>query len=397
MEGRERRSSSRRTATPVKMRLPALCNVRARETHVDGWLPVTPDRYLAHLRGTLDQIRADGFYKIGTRHPHAASAGASCSREAPRSSTSAPTTTSGLADDPRARRRGAGRPRPLWLRHGVGALHLRHAERAPGARGRARRVPRHRRRDPLLELLRRERRIVRDAARRKRTPSSATSSTTRASSTASGSAKRAATGTATTTWRISPRDLAGGGSRRRALQADRDRRRVLDGRHHRRPRVDLRPRRRARRARDGRRLARRRFRRRSTVAARRSSAASKAASTSSPERSARRWAARRAATRRGAAEIVELLRQRSRPYLFSNSLAPCIAAASLEVLKLLASDEGATLRRRVQANGERFRRAMTAQGFDLVPGQHPIIPVMLGRRGAGARAWPRRCSPKAST
>jgi glycine C-acetyltransferase len=80
----------------------------------------------------------------------------------------------------------------------------------------------------------------------------------------------------------------------------------------------------------------------------------------------------------GRAQIVELLRQRSRPYLFSNSLAPCIAATSLEVLKLLASDEGAELRRRVQANGERFRRGMTAQGFDLVPGRHPIIPVMLG-------------------
>jgi len=80
----------------------------------------------------------------------------------------------------------------------------------------------------------------------------------------------------------------------------------------------------------------------------------------------------------GRAPIVELLRQRSRPYLFSNSLAPCIAATSLEVLKLLASAEGADLRRRVQANGERFRRGMTAQGFDLVPGRHPIIPVMLG-------------------
>ena len=80
----------------------------------------------------------------------------------------------------------------------------------------------------------------------------------------------------------------------------------------------------------------------------------------------------------GRSEIIELLRQRSRPYLFSNSLAPCIAAASLEVLKLLQSEEGASLRRRVQANGERFRREMTALGFDLVPGEHPIIPVMLG-------------------
>jgi glycine C-acetyltransferase len=80
----------------------------------------------------------------------------------------------------------------------------------------------------------------------------------------------------------------------------------------------------------------------------------------------------------GRREIIELLRQRSRPYLFSNTLAPCIAAASLEVLELLRSDEGASLRRRVRENGERFRAAMSALGFDLVPGQHPIIPVMLG-------------------
>ncbi len=77
-------------------------------------------------------------------------------------------------------------------------------------------------------------------------------------------------------------------------------------------------------------------------------------------------------------EIVELLRQRSRPYLFSNSLAPSICAATLKVLDLLASDEGATLRARVRENGEHFRREMTALGFTLVPGQHPIIPVMLG-------------------
>ncbi|WP_454724845.1 MULTISPECIES: glycine C-acetyltransferase [Cupriavidus] len=77
-------------------------------------------------------------------------------------------------------------------------------------------------------------------------------------------------------------------------------------------------------------------------------------------------------------EIVDLLRQRSRPYLFSNSLAPSIAAATLEVLALLASEEGAALRRRVRENGEHFRREMSALGFTLVPGQHPIIPVMLG-------------------
>jgi glycine C-acetyltransferase len=77
-------------------------------------------------------------------------------------------------------------------------------------------------------------------------------------------------------------------------------------------------------------------------------------------------------------EVVDLLRQRSRPYLFSNTLTPSIAAASLAVLELIASDEGAQLRRRVRENGAQFRRDMSALGFTLVPGEHPIIPVMLG-------------------
>jgi glycine C-acetyltransferase len=84
-------------------------------------------------------------------------------------------------------------------------------------------------------------------------------------------------------------------------------------------------------------------------------------------------------------EIVELLRQRSRPYLFSNTLTPSIAAASLKVLELLASDEGAQLRARVRANGARFRSAMSAAGFTLVPGEHPIIPVMFGDAQVASR------------
>jgi glycine C-acetyltransferase len=87
----------------------------------------------------------------------------------------------------------------------------------------------------------------------------------------------------------------------------------------------------------------------------------------------------------GRREIVELLRQRSRPYLFSNSLAPAIAGASLEVLRLLGSAEGADLRRRVRTNGEHFRREMASLGFDLVPGGHPIIPVMLGEAALATR------------
>lgn len=80
----------------------------------------------------------------------------------------------------------------------------------------------------------------------------------------------------------------------------------------------------------------------------------------------------------GRREIVELLRQRSRPYLFSNTLAPAIVVASLKVLELLSSEEGAQLRKRLRENGEYFRQAMLAQGFILAGQDHPIIPVMLG-------------------
>lgn len=76
-------------------------------------------------------------------------------------------------------------------------------------------------------------------------------------------------------------------------------------------------------------------------------------------------------------EIVTWLRNKSRPYLFSNSVAPVIVAASLKVLDLLKT-EGANLRNQLQENSQYFRRHMSELGFNLVPGQHPIIPVMLG-------------------
>ncbi len=75
-------------------------------------------------------------------------------------------------------------------------------------------------------------------------------------------------------------------------------------------------------------------------------------------------------------EIVELLKQRARPYLFSNSVAPPIVAASLTVLDVL--ETSADLRERVHAAAARFRAGMTAAGFDLLPGSHPIVPVMFG-------------------
>jgi len=78
----------------------------------------------------------------------------------------------------------------------------------------------------------------------------------------------------------------------------------------------------------------------------------------------------------GRREIVQLLRQRSRPYLFSNSVAPPIVGASLAVLDLL--ERSADARTRLADNAARFRSGMTELGFDLLPGSHPIIPVMYG-------------------
>jgi len=78
----------------------------------------------------------------------------------------------------------------------------------------------------------------------------------------------------------------------------------------------------------------------------------------------------------GRRAIIEILRQRSRPYLFSNTLAPAIAAASLTAIELATAS--GDLRARLWENTRFFRAAMTEAGFDIVPGEHPIVPVMLG-------------------
>jgi glycine C-acetyltransferase len=93
----------------------------------------------------------------------------------------------------------------------------------------------------------------------------------------------------------------------------------------------------------------------------------------------------------GRREIVELLRQQARPYLFSNSIAPPIAAAGLKAIELV---EGSPeLRERLWANTARFRGAMTDAGFDIVEGTHPIVPVMMGDAAVAAafaeRLWAR--------
>jgi glycine C-acetyltransferase len=78
----------------------------------------------------------------------------------------------------------------------------------------------------------------------------------------------------------------------------------------------------------------------------------------------------------GRKEIIEFLRQRSRPYLFSNTVAPVIVAASIKGLEILMAS--GDLRDKLRQNTRRFREKMTACGFDLLPGEHPIIPIMLG-------------------
>jgi glycine C-acetyltransferase len=78
----------------------------------------------------------------------------------------------------------------------------------------------------------------------------------------------------------------------------------------------------------------------------------------------------------GRGELIELLRQRSRPYLFSNAIPPMIAAAGIKALELIR--EGRDLRRRLDDNAVFFRKTLEAQGFRVRPGQHPIMPVMLG-------------------
>jgi glycine C-acetyltransferase len=78
----------------------------------------------------------------------------------------------------------------------------------------------------------------------------------------------------------------------------------------------------------------------------------------------------------GRKEIIDLLRQRSRPYLFSNTLAPSIAGASLRALELLS--ESTELRDKLENNTRYFREQMTARGFNILPGVHPIAPIMLG-------------------
>lgn len=74
--------------------------------------------------------------------------------------------------------------------------------------------------------------------------------------------------------------------------------------------------------------------------------------------------------------VVDMLRQRSRPYLFSNSLAPSLVGASLKAIELVKNGEA--LRSQLEANAKQFRAGMEKAGFDLLPGEHPIIPVMLG-------------------
>jgi glycine C-acetyltransferase len=85
----------------------------------------------------------------------------------------------------------------------------------------------------------------------------------------------------------------------------------------------------------------------------------------------------------GPKPFVDLLRQRARPYLFSNALAPSITAATIEAIDLIAASSD--LRDALRRNADHFRKGLAAAGFTLVPGEHPIIPVMIGDATAAGR------------
>jgi glycine C-acetyltransferase len=85
----------------------------------------------------------------------------------------------------------------------------------------------------------------------------------------------------------------------------------------------------------------------------------------------------------GRKEIIEYLRQRSRPYLFSNTLAPPIVAGSIKALELLSAST--ELRDRLESNTNFFRSEMSKLGFNILPGEHPIVPIMLGDAALAGR------------
>jgi threonine dehydrogenase-like Zn-dependent dehydrogenase len=193
---------------------------------------------------------ADAALEI-SGHPDAINDGLAMSAEPVRQQLPRPADHPALVEAARGARR-------VRLRHGVGALHLRHAGRAQGTGGRAQQLPRHRGHDPLLVVLRRERRPVRDAPRRAgRVISDSLNHASIIDGIRLCKAQRCAT--TTTTW---PSWSSAFATRPVPLPADRHRRRVLDGRRHRQPGRHLRPGREIRRDGDGRRLARRGLRRR---------------------------------------------------------------------------------------------------------------------------------------
>ena len=115
----------------------------------------------------------------------------------------------------------------------------------------------------------------------------------------------------------------------------------------------------------------------------RSTAACRAVWTSSPEPWARHWAELPADIHPARKEIIDLLRQRSRPYLFSNSLAPAIVGASLELFDML--DESTELRDHLEEVTAYYRKELEDNGFDIIPGTHPCVPVMLYDEKTGRR------------
>ena len=290
----------------------------------------------------------------------------------------------GLADHPEIVPAAHDGARPARLRHGLGALHLRHADGAQGARGRAQPLPRHRRHDPLLVVLRRQRRPVRDHPRRAgRVISDALNHASIIDGIRLCKAQRL---------RYDNNDMAqleqclreAAGARYRLIATDGVF--SMDGVIANLPAIcDLAD----------------QYDAMVMVDDSHAVGFVGAGGRGTPEYCGvmgridiitgtlgKALGGASGGYTSGRQEIVDWLRQRSRPYLFSNTLAPAIAAATLHVLDLLQPES--ELQRQLQRNAARFRAGMEAAGFTLAGAGHPIIPVMLGD-AQSPRRWPSAC------
>ena len=340
--------------------------------------------FLSHLTDALAQIEAEGLTKreraiVSPQAGHIRIRADGGSREVLNLCAN---NYLGLADDKRwSPRQGSARRRRL--RHGLGALHLRHAATSHGAGTGALRLSWQSRTRSCSPPASTPTAGCSSRCSAERTPSSPTRSTTPRSSTASGCARRKR-------YRYANSDMDDLEAQLKAARADGARHIMIatdgvfsmDGYIAKLPEI-ARAGRTIRRAGDGRRLPRHRLP--GAAGPRHAASPRRRREGRHPHRHARQGARRRhrAALSPRRKPVVDMLRQRARPYLFSNALPPMVVAAGAGSARAW-SRHGDDLRARLFDNAAYWRAGLADAGFTLLPGEHPIIPVMLGEAQAGA-------------